>query len=270
MTELNRWLDELSEDAPERTILLAGYADAPSHNAVEQGFKALSATLGVTATTAYVGTAVAKSATTTVTTGTTTVTTGASLVALAVKPIVLGFVLGSGLLGGTYVVERSTHRSVPTTTQRAPKAPVFPARQVNASEHLPVLAATDAAEHDVVPPAVLERTLPGNHSVKSEAYPSTTGVVVAPELTLTEQARALARIKRLMFAGNSTDSLILLKRAEPWFANSALAEEHEALYVEALSQNHQLSAARARAASFLVRFPNSPHREKMRTLITRE
>jgi hypothetical protein len=262
MTDELRWLHELPEDAPERSLLDAGRRDLPSLALTTQSFKALSAVIGATGIAASTTTAMAK--TTTLTTSS-TLTAKTTLSVLAIKPLLLGFVLGSSVIGTTLVIERHTQSveaSVPTTrsVQTAPP------------KHVPLHDAPPASssiEKAKPPTAETENPIKGKPEI-SQPPLDTSISAPNPELSLKEQARTLAQIKRLMTATRIGEALKALEQTESTFAHTSLAEEHEALYVNALESTGRNELARAHASRFLIRFPNSPHREKMQKLLAKE
>jgi outer membrane protein assembly factor BamD (BamD/ComL family) len=85
--------------------------------------------------------------------------------------------------------------------------------------------------------------------------------------SLAEQARGLARIQRLLDAGNTSEAI---RQLEVSFSSSdyaSLAEERDALYVQALFRSQRTSQANLWAKRFIQRYPNSPHVEKIRRLV---
>jgi len=272
-----RWLSELSDDAPEQALLRAGRDDGPSGSAIDQGYKALSATIGVAITTTYVGSAAAKVAAATSTAAQSTVsgafaTTSTSLAVLAVKPVIIGFVIGTGVLGSAYVVEKRIETPKAEVSRIAP-------RPTRSAGHLATYVPRDTKQPLFVakdrPPegdALAERAAmapQSNSGTKvSASEPKTDGDL--SELSLTEQAREIAKIKRLLLTHRAAEALGLLRRNMPLLSGSALAEDYEALYIEALEQSGDLLSARARAARFIARFPNSPHGGRIEKILSGE
>jgi outer membrane protein assembly factor BamD (BamD/ComL family) len=69
----------------------------------------------------------------------------------------------------------------------------------------------------------------------------------------------VARARALLRAGDAAGARSELARAETSFPNGVLAEEREALALAALVKLGDREGARARAAAFLQRYPESVH-----------
>src|SRR5512133_21171 len=93
---------------------------------------------------------------------------------------------------------------------------------------------------------------------------------IAAEAPLSRQATELARIKGLLDSGASREALLRLRACMEARSLSAIAEDRDALYVEALKRtNHHAEAARA-VSDFLAQYPNSPQRDRLRALVAAE
>ncbi|KYF92646.1 hypothetical protein BE20_11275 [Sorangium cellulosum] len=73
------------------------------------------------------------------------------------------------------------------------------------------------------------------------------------ELTLLADARAALR------RGDAAGALVIAEQARLRFPGGALAQEREALTIEALWHSGQRAAAAQRASAFLRAYPSSPH-----------
>lgn len=89
-------------------------------------------------------------------------------------------------------------------------------------------------------------------------------------VSLADQARELAQVKRLVDAGATGEALRRLEASRASDLHTALSEERDALYIQALDKAQHRAQAELFAKRFLARYPNSPHAEKMRTLIASE
>ncbi|MGC4064793.1 MAG: hypothetical protein QM784_09145 [Polyangiaceae bacterium] len=106
-----------------------------------------------------------------------------------------------------------------------------------------------------------------NLSNDERAEPKSSNEESAPRFaTLAEQARELARIKRLLDASAADEALHRLEVDFARNVHSGLAEERDALYVRAMEKAGRLAEARVLAQRFLRRFPSSAHAEQMHKL----
>lgn len=87
------------------------------------------------------------------------------------------------------------------------------------------------------------------------------------ENSLSAQARDLAQIKRLLDAGAIDEALRRLQVSTNQEIQPELGEERDALHIEALAKANRLSQASHVAERFFSRYPNSPHRERIRKLL---
>ncbi len=84
---------------------------------------------------------------------------------------------------------------------------------------------------------------------------------------LREESQLLMQARAAHNAGDGARALVLLGEHRRNFATGMLAQERDALEVQALVRVGQFGEARKRARAFLARFPGSPHSEKMRTMV---
>jgi hypothetical protein len=212
--------------------------------------------------------------------------TTAGLLVVAAKSLAIGAVVGFAAMGAGAVVERVSqsderpatageHDQAPTV-RRSPKAPLLApvaARPVAVSG-----AAVSSAGSDVPSlPAAGERlstnsSLPNLGSApaapRAPAAPSVASTPAADNAaSLSQQARELAELKRLIDNGATDQALRRLDTNLKVGAGSVLAEERDALYVQALDRAQRRAEAQAFAQQFLVRYPHSPYRETMRRLL---
>jgi outer membrane protein assembly factor BamD (BamD/ComL family) len=95
-----------------------------------------------------------------------------------------------------------------------------------------------------LPPLASEATFPDDTSSAAGA---------------SNESRRVAEARVLLRAGRSRESLAVLERIGREIPNGALAQEREALAIEALLALGQREVARSRAVTFLARHPRSPH-----------
>ena len=88
----------------------------------------------------------------------------------------------------------------------------------------------------------------------SRAFPDVDGA--APPST---ESRRVAEARALLRSGRADDALVALSAIGREFPRGALVQEREALAIEALMLAGNRDAARARAKTFLERYPTSPH-----------
>src|SRR5207253_327159 len=119
----------------------------------------------------------------------------------------------------------------------APNSEIRP--QFGDSEIRPRVDRTDPEIRKSVPDPEIRRTVPDRDAGLRE------------ERALIEGAR------RKLLAGEAAGALQLCNKHMSRFAKGQLAEEREVLAVQALVQSGANDAARARAAKFRARFPNS-------------
>jgi hypothetical protein len=224
--------DDASLDAEERRLLRAGRGMGVPRGAKRAVLLGLAAQLpGIAAAT----------------TTTTSVLTAASLA----KYGAVGVLLGATTMT-TVTVMRSP--ASPSSSAAPKAAPAAPARAPEAVE-APRAAEPATDDAPVAPdpvPVVTERP----------AAPSAvTATPVAPAVppALDTEARRVAAARALTRAGRPREALASLDAIARDLPNGELVQEREALAIEALLTLGERAEARRRAASFLQRFPGSPH-----------
>ncbi|HTQ05124.1 MAG TPA: hypothetical protein VMI54_14770 [Polyangiaceae bacterium] len=247
-----RLLDDGVLTSDERRALEVGAGERSPVGAKAAIWGALSLKL-VAPATAAAATAVASAGTTA--TGATATGAGAAGAGLVtslalVKSASLGLALGAVVGGGLYfggravtppavehprVLEGATSVTAPFHTAAAPAwdAPAPPA---------------SASAEPPEPSAALEPHAPSAHPERAREAPP-----------IESESQRVARARALLRAGDATralETLGALERDEP---NGLLAQEREALTIEALAAVGRRDAARARADAFLARYPTSPH-----------
>jgi hypothetical protein len=248
--------------------LLEAERRAPRPSAeVERRVRArVAATLVATAVTAAGATSLTASSATAATAAGAAVKTG-GLIALGAKLSVL--VIGVGVIGTAGIASYRHHLASETKTvaarrtmahQAASSSPRMPTRVL--VEPLPAapVASETAAASPLLP------TLPTLPTAPTEGS-STVATVRAAEVprrgaprdpgTLAEESPLIDRARAQLGAGKPSLALLLLGQHARRFGHGQLAEEREALWVQALVANGNTEEARTRAVQFRRHFPRS-------------
>lgn len=201
---------------------------------------------------------------------------GLAVLPLATKATIIGFSIGLGMLGSAHVVERIGRPPAPQTMAPPPHRPPSATAELR---RVPPKA-QEQTEIQQVPLTELESTADAPHRPVSNTahpapdvgrYPShTIDEVPARERPLSAQAEELARIKRLLDSGATNEALAELRASVAAQALSLLAEDRDALYIDALKRSSNLAEAKRMAQSFCARYPHSPHRERFQGLLESE
>ncbi|HWL88075.1 MAG TPA: hypothetical protein VNO21_19870 [Polyangiaceae bacterium] len=170
-------------------------------------------------------------------------------IARRVQLLAAVFALGAMLGAAVVYVALRPDGKVPTA--QTPPAPVAPSAAMPASdtEHLDP---APAASHDPLAPVSSARVEPhGSTSPPGRDAPLASESSLAAERALVETARAaLART-------DAAAALAVLARHAREFPNGTLAEEREALAVQALAKAGDVAKAKVRAQRFRERYPRS-------------
>jgi hypothetical protein len=291
MSSAKRWLDELPLSSSERELLLVGKSARPAEGAIDANWRALCVALGTTA--AAAGTASASVAGNALSASSGNLGAGAAgaagskvagvgLLITVGKSLALGVVVGLAAMGAGSWAKRSltadapaksasqTARSLPAPrTATEPRA--IPSAAAERTAALPVApahgalpAAASARERSAVSPTLGQ---PSARALSAGRQASSANDQTA---SLSQQARELAEFKRLIDNGAPSEALRRLEQSFNTDAASSLAEERDALYVQALARAQRLGEARAFARRFLARYPQSPYFEVMRQLLSEQ
>jgi len=279
MTNTKRWLDELPSQSYERELLLVGKSAQPAPGALEANWRALSVALGTSAISGVVASSAAASSAS-AKLGTSLAASKVASTGLAVtaaKSLAIGAALGLAVFGTGAIVEHSSQNreqrasasqpsALPTARRSsATPAAAAPAREIAAA---PEPSAPDPTSSVATPPERLAASSapPLQPSSAASASPTTPADKAA---SLSQQARELAELKRLIDSGAPSEAL----RRLPNFGGdtvSVLAEERDALYVQALARAQRRVEARIFAQRFIARYPHSPYFESMRQLLSEQ
>jgi len=160
--------------------------------------------------------------------------------------VLLGVALAAAF-GGGVVVGRA---SAPTPTSPSPSFVVTASRSESPSPS-PSEGGPLSIEASALPPAPPAPSAPSASSAGPRARPDDTVSDLAREQELVDTARgALAR-------GRAAEALAATERHSARFPNGALAEERDALAVQALALDGRIDEARLRASRFTARYPRS-------------
>jgi hypothetical protein len=86
---------------------------------------------------------------------------------------------------------------------------------------------------------------------------------------LREESLAVMAARQALRSHDASKALHLLEQAQQRFKKGALAEEREALTIEALAKSGQNARASARAQAFLLNYSRSPHAADVQRFITK-
>ena len=124
------------------------------------------------------------------------------------------------------------------------------------------------------PPAAGEPSAEGRRSGKVAHSASRPNAAAAKELAesarasqLREEIATILDARRVLRAGDPARALTLLDAARARFPDGILAQEREALTIEALVRSGQRALATKRAEVFLREYPKSPHGADVRSFV---
>jgi len=296
MSKTKRWLDELPLESSERELLLVGKSARPAHGAIDANWQALSLALGATAAASGAGTSVIAAQSVSAKVGASISASakvgtsiaagklaGAGLVVASAKSLAIGAVLGLAVMGAGALVEASSRNDEPPATvvkptqvpieRRAPPSGAPPTRFAAEPSELAIAPTSSAPEAmPSSPPPPRERSGASSPAL-NQASASALASAPSPAdktASLSQQARELAELKRLIDSGATSEALRRLDTNFSAEAVSVLSEERDALYVQALDRAQRRDEARAFARRFLARYPRSPYSETMRRLLAAE
>ncbi|HTQ04351.1 MAG TPA: hypothetical protein VMI54_10860 [Polyangiaceae bacterium] len=242
------WAEELSPEV--RAVLEAGRRAAAPASERRAVWRALGAKLPAAAA----ATAVTKS--------------GLSLVTLA-KPFALGLLLGVVATTGTALV-RGFASTPPAPAPNAAVTRIASPPPKSTSEREPGPAVTAAPEPKIPPPArgapiaavpdaaTSEAVVPAP-GPSSAAFPPEAPTTAAPENAVLVESRRVAHVRALLQQHDTDGALTELDALDRTLPGGVLAQEREALRIEALLARGDRARAREEARRFLARHPESPH-----------
>jgi hypothetical protein len=292
MSDIRRWVDELPRDSAARQLLVESKKARSPQGSVDRGWQALSVTLGVGATMATLTTKAfanvvtesttlaSTTATSTTAASTTVLSTGGVVAAKATTLSIIGLfnlkwvsvsiLVGIGALGSQSLITKVKPRAYdvrrPTTnlssTVSLSSTSFSVVNEVHPRE---VRGVSEALTASPTPPGSVEKT-----DTRAPVVVTTPIVKASRGSVLTKQAQEVARVKHLIDTGSSTAAISRLEASLQNNEYSTFSEERDALYVDALENSGRTIQAKSRAARFILKYPKSPHIEKMRKLVRSE
>jgi hypothetical protein len=152
----------------------------------------------------------------------------------------------------------------------ASAAPVAPAPPTAAEQEPPPAAGAPPSE-DTPAPAESAEVPPAPRPHKTaHAQPRPAAGPAGPPPTsagrLREETTLIREARQALRQGDAARALKLLDECRRLFPRGVLEQERERLAIEALSRSGRAAEASARAASFLRKYPDSPHAGEIRGL----
>ena len=259
MSSEARWLDDPKRAPSGALELLKGGVDIePPEGAKGAVWGALAASLGPAAT--GVGGASATHASgATAGTGVAAVGTKVAVGGVLTKLTAIALVAGGAALGNEVSHRREDHARhafvAATTTSAATTTPTAVATPIAAPVPTGLVLSTAPAEE----PASKATATPARGSVGGEERQS----------QLREESALVIRARDAVRQGRANEAIGLLDSARGRFSDGVLAQEREALSVEALSGSGRATEAQSRAKAFLAAYPKSPHAARMKSFASR-
>jgi hypothetical protein len=286
MSDPKRWLDEDGGAGPgERAFLQQGLSMDPPKGAQDEVWMALCAQIGAAGGMAAAP-AAAPQAAAAASPGAAgaggAVATGKGAAAgmgswgLAGAGVAKGLLIGllcGGLAAGGYAAVAPS-RAVPLNAPAA-EAPFGISPPAPAPHSSPAPAASASAEPpdrtlDERPaasarPRITSAAL-GASAHASEAPsspPPAESAATERESRLRDERRMLGEARNVLRGGQAAQAIQKLDEMRERFPDGVLAQEREALAIEALARTGRREAAAARAEAFLRAYPKSPHRQRI-------
>lgn len=247
MNDPVRWRDEDTADAETRALLASSGTEAPSRNQRERIWAGLAPQIQILPVPPPVIPVAPVAA--------------AGVGAVAGK-IVLGVVLVTAVGTGAHLARSRT------PAEPAPVRATMPPTEIPKPVAPTVEPAAPAAPAPVMGRPVARRARPvlaAPVPVEApEVHEAPAPVVVSNELL--EEGRRLSRARAALRAHDPETALRLLQSGPA--GSAGLAQEREALTIEALwSRSSSRAEAERRARAFMVAYPDSPYRARLKALI---
>ncbi len=260
-----RFLDDASDaDELERAVLGAGFEPAPTKSIEDQVLARILASAALVPAVAAVDHGL-KAA-------------GAVKTSIGLG-VAKGFAVGVAICGavsGAHAIAAHMHARTEPAPTHAPASPASrSSSNVAAREIIPEAVSIPAAPTNVAPSAPVLSSASAASVRAASPSPSVPVVAALAEdrpvaaahvSELEAEARALRDARAAMRAGKLTSARTLLEESAARFSSPTLYQEREALMIELLVRDGQVSEARRRAHSFLEQFPESPHAGRVKQL----
>lgn len=254
MTDPRRWSEDAAElSGAERRLLRAGLKAGVPKNAKRAVWVALAAQLP---------SAVAAA---------TTAGAGAGGLASALGSMSLLKAAGAGVLLGATTITAATviehHQAARTSSPAPARAVATVSTRPVVEPSAPARPLSTATREESAPAAVLPEVgrarLPVVGATPADAPRSTPSVATFPDDSTANrpdaESRTIAHARSLLRTGQARSALAALDAARRDFPNGELAQERDALTIDALRVLGNTAEARRRATLFLARYPSSPH-----------
>lgn len=243
--------------AAKGTAAVGTAASATAATAAAKGTAAVGAATSATVT----ATAVTNGTAAVGATATVMGSTGLGMLAGKAVAIGLGVGLAFNVAGGAakHLLDSKPAASVSAVTTATTAAGI----------HSPSRALAERLQRPVLPVRVGQAEF---SAVTARNTPSTTAAKQLPadELSadeLREESALLVRTREALYASEVARATELIAEHRQRFSGGKLVQERDALEVQALAKAGQLAAAQLRARAFLLRYPESPHAEKIRAIV---
>ena len=242
MTDPKRWTDDPSVTDHERSLLMAADGQRMPDLQKNELWSAI-ALRTLPAGTGHGATSEASAGATTA--------SGSLVNVPLVKGLCLLAVLTGLTLGGYHVMVGAREAKIRTQSQRTELVTTDESEVASPPASQAPLVTSNSKDESLPTQDVSARSGPAPHPSPSAIEPR--------ESQLRAESRAVLEIRQALRSGDTSNALRLLDQAKQRFRPGALAEEREALAIEALSKSGARAAATQRAAAFLRVYPRSPH-----------
>lgn len=180
---------------------------------------------------------------------------GNDVAVTALKGLGLGLGAGALVTAVWFVAAPPPVSQPPVVTQPI----VTDVRSSEAAPRAPALPLPLVAEPAVrAPPGAPVRTAPPDVS-QSAPTAIASSAPVPPASQLREESDLVRRARAALRSGDAAGALSLVAEGNRRFASGALAQEREAIAIEALAASGSKAEASRRARAFVAEHPDSPH-----------
>jgi TolA-binding protein len=256
MTDPTRWSDDndLAESLEQRLVRSAQSIQMPSVDK-QQAWSRIAGALPSAVAEPTLGTATAGS------------TAGSWLAIGSSKALWVALALSGLALAGYPLVRqaylRRSQATQSSSTARTTRGSATPTPDLSGAVSAPPSASSALVGDGVTAAGTPSRI--DTHPAQAGASDATAGVSQAlPASQLSEENRALLQARQALRSNDPAGALSLLEQSQKRFPRGALAEEREALAIEALARLGETTRAAARAQAFSRNYPRSPHAADIR------
>ena len=194
-------------------------------------------------------------------------TVGTSAFVQAIKWALAGAAGATVVLGAAVALEpmRPAPAISATTPQPPPPHPsaLAPEPPTRALVDPPAPSAASSARTFPVAPVVSPSSRGRSEPTEPLPEPAPAPSPSSAKSLLLEENRFLTAARRALQNGDATGALQTIDASRTRFPRAILAQERDALEALALAHGGRQAEARAKAATFLERYPTSPHAQQM-------